>query len=124
MGRTSLNPGCRERPLPGFLIGVWALSTGWGCQSFTCSLLSALGLPADATQSSAAVVFAPSGMHSSLVPIGLTVPFPGTVGDVTGSRDGRDMERHWHHLYPRGYCLSPPPHCLILWDVEWLSPQV
>lgn len=46
MGRTSLNPGCRERPLPGFLVGVWALSTGWGwgCQSFTCPLLSALGL--------------------------------------------------------------------------------
>lgn len=62
MGRTSLNPGCRERPLPGFLVGVWALSTGWGwgCQSFTCPLLSALGLPADTTQSSAA----PSGIHA------------------------------------------------------------
>lgn len=41
--------------------------------------------------------FTPSGLHSSLVPIGPTVPFPGTLGGVTGSRDDCHMEGHWHH---------------------------
>lgn len=52
-----------------------------------------------------------------------TVSFPGITGGSIGSRDTGPMEGSLHLLHPHGYS-SPPPYCLILWGVEWLSPKV
>lgn len=100
-------------PFPGFLIGVWALSVG--CDGALNPLPACCLLLWDF------LCTPPKNQLQWFGPLwDLLQPGTWRTGSFPGIIAG-PMEEHLHFLHLHGYS---PPYCLILWGVEWLSPQV
>lgn len=115
MGKSSLDPGWRERPLSGLPDGCLGTVRGVWLGLSICWLSSALGFPAYPTPSSASVVWSPLGSAPAWC---LEDHFLSrNIGGLLGRREAGPLEGHLHLLYPYGY--SSPISILLDFVGVW-----